>query len=181
MKLTPLDLQNKTFRTVRLGGVDAHEVDLFLDTAASEMEELIRKIHQQDEELRSRASRIVEYRESEQLLQSTLTSAQKISEEMKAQSRKEAELVLADAELQAEKIIANAQAKRLALVGEIEELKRAKISFVSQLAALVETHRAMLDSHRAHDAQQEPPRVPVPDQGDNVSFLAHPGKRHDSK
>ncbi len=176
MKLTPLDLQNKTFRSVRMGGVDAKEVDTFLDLAASEMEELVRKLHSQEEELRHRAARLAEYRESEQLLQSTLTTAQKLSEEMKSQSRREAELVLADAELQAEKIIANAQAKRLQLVGEIEELKRAKTSFVSQLAALVETHRAMLETHRTADAQ-EPPRVNVPQQGDNVSFLAPPAKR----
>jgi len=114
------------------------------------------------------------------LLKATLTTAQKLTEEMKAQSRREAELALADAELQAEKIIANAQAKRLQLVGEIEELKRAKTAFVSQLAALIETHRAMLETHRSQDAQ-EPPRVNVPAQGDNVSFLAPPGKRLDSK
>ena len=180
MKLTPLDLQNKTFRTVRMGGVDAHEVDSYLDLAAAEMEDLVRKLHQQEEELRHRAARIAEYRENEQLLQSTLTLAQKLSEDMKAQSRKEAELVLADAELQAEKIIANAQAKRLQLVGEIEELKRMKTSFVAQLGALVDTHRTMLETHRASDAQ-DPNRINVPAQGDNVSFLAPPGKRVDNK
>jgi cell division initiation protein len=180
MKLTPLDLQNKTFRKTRFGGVDAAEVDAFLDVAASEMEELVRKLHAQEEELRHRAARIAEYREGEVLLKATLTTAQKLTEEMKAQSRREAELALADAELQAEKIIANAQAKRLQLVGEIEELKRAKTAFVSQLAALIETHRAMLETHRSQDAQ-EPPRVNVPAQGDNVSFLAPPGKRLDSK
>ena len=181
MKLTPLDLQNKTFRAVRLGGIDAREVDLFLDQAAGEMEELVRKLHQQEEELRHRAARIAEYKESEQLLQTTLTTAQKLVEEMKTQSRKEVELVLADAELQAEKIIANAQAKRTALVSEIDELRRAKTSFVSQLGSLVETHRAMLETHRAWDAQQDPPRVTVPAQGDNVSFLAPTTKRIDTK
>ena len=179
MKLTPLDLQNKTFRAVRLGGIDAREVDGFLDQAAAEMEELVRKLHAQEEELRHRASRLAEYRENEQLLQSTLTSAQKLSDEMKSQGRRESELLLANAELQAEKIIANAQAKRLQLVGEIEELKRAKTAFVSQLGALIETHKAMLETHRQSDAQ-EPMRINVPAQGDTVSFLA-PGKRSENK
>ena len=176
MKLTPLDLQQKSFKKVRLGGVEEREVQTFLVQAASAMEDLVRKLHQQDEELRKQSARIAEYREREMLLQTTLTTAQRMTEDLKASSRKEADLVLSDAELQAEKIIANAQAKRLQLIGEIEELKRSKTAFVSQLAAVIETHRAMLDTVRSSDAQ-EPPRVQVPAQGDNVSFLAPPGKQ----
>jgi cell division initiation protein len=181
MKLTPLDLQQKTFRRIRLGGFDEREVKTFLDQAAAELEAMVRKVHHQDEELRRQAARIAEYKEREQLLQTTLTSAQRMTEDMKGSARKEAEIVLTDAELKAEKIIANAQAKRLSLIGEIEELKRAKTSFVSQLASLIETHRAMLDQVRSADAQ-EPPRVQVPAVGDNVSFLAPPtGRRTDGK
>ena len=180
MKLTPLDLQQKTFRKARLGGCDEREVKAFLEKAASELEDVVRKLHHQDEELRKQAARIAEYREREQLLQTTLTSAQKMTEELKSNARREAELVLSDAELQAEKIIANAQAKRLQLIGDIEELKRAKTAFVSQLQAVIETHRSMLETVRSSDAQ-EPPRVQVPSVGDNVSFLAPPVKRGDSK
>jgi cell division initiation protein len=181
MKLTPLDLQQKSFRTVRFGGLDEREVRAFLDQAASEMEEVIRKLHLQEEEVRRSATRIAEYQARESLLQSTLTSAQRMSEDMKGNARKEADLLFADAELQAEKVIANAQAKRLQLIGEIEELKRLKTSFLSQLGALIETHRAMLDASRSAEAAAEPPRVPVPQVGDNVSFLASSGRRTDGK
>jgi cell division initiation protein len=180
MKLTPLDLQQKTFRKTRLGGVDEAEVKAFLGESAAEMEELLRKVHQQDEDLRKQIARIAEYREREQLLQTTLTTAQRLTEEMKTSSRKEAELVLSSAELQAEKIIANAQAKRLQLIGEIEELKRVKVAFLSQLAGILESHRAMLETVRGSDAH-EPPRVPVPAVGDNVSFLSPPSKRGETK
>jgi cell division initiation protein len=180
MKLTPLDLQQKTFRKQRFGGLDEREVKAFIDQAAAAIEDLARKLNHQDEELRRQAARIGEYREREQLLQTTLTSAQKMSEELKAQARNECELILSNAELQAEKIIANAQGKRLQLIGEIEELKRTKTAFVSQIQAVIDTHRAMLDTVRASDAH-EPPRVPVPSVGDNVSFLAPPSKRSDGK
>lgn len=175
MKLSPLDLQQKTFRKTRLGGVDEREVDLFLDLAASEMEQLLRKVHSQDEELRKQAARLAEHREREQLLQETLTTAQRLSEEMKVGARKEAEIILSDAELQAEKIIANAQARRQQLISEIDELKRSRVSFLAQLQALLDTHRAMLDAVRGSDAG-----APAP-VGDNVSFLAPPGKRADHK
>jgi cell division initiation protein len=177
MKLTPLDVQQKSFRKARLSGVDEREVRAFLELCASEMEELTRRLHKQDEELRQREAQIAEYRSREQLLQKTLTTAQKLAEEMKAQARKETEIVLSDAELQAEKIIANAQNKRLQLIGEIDELKRAKSSFVQQLGALVDSHKSLLDQIRG-EAPEAKKEGPV---SDNVSFLAPPTKRVDKK
>ena len=171
MKLTPLDLQQKSFRKTRLGGIDEKEVRQFLDMVASEMEELARKLNKQDEELRRREARINEFKDREQLLQQTLTTAQRLAEEMKAHGRKEADIVLSDAELQAEKIIANAQARRLQLIGEIDELKRSRASFIQQLQAILDQHKASLEHIKGDVAQQSEPPPPA---GDNVSFLAPP-------
>ena len=170
MKLTPLDLQQKAFRKVRLGGVDEREVRLFLELCASEMEEMTRKLHKQDEELRRRESRITDYKEREHLLQQTLTTAQRLSDEMKANTRKEAEILISDAELQAEKIIANAQSKRMQLIQEIDELKRARQSFIQQLGSILDTHKSILDHIKGDHQVSEPP----PASGDNISFLAPP-------
>jgi cell division initiation protein len=172
MKLTPLDLQQKSFKKVRLGGLDEREVRAFLDLCASELEEMARKLNKQDEELRRREARINEFRDREQLLQSTLTTAQKLSEEMKQQVRKEADIILSDAELQAEKIIANAQAKRMQLIGEIDELKRARASFVQQLSSSVDAGRSVLDHIRGESTAQSEPPPAMP--ADNLSFLAPP-------
>ncbi|HUJ25274.1 MAG TPA: DivIVA domain-containing protein [Myxococcales bacterium] len=171
MKLTPLDLQQKSFRKVRLGGLDEKEVRQYLDLVASELEEMARKLNRQDEELRRREARINEFKDREQLLQQTLTTAQRLAEEMKAHGRKEADIVLSDAELQAEKIIANAQARRLQLIQEIDELKRARMSFIQQLQGIIEQHRSILEHIKGDQAQQSEPPPPT---GDNVSFLAPP-------
>jgi len=168
MKLTPLDLQQKTFRKVTLGGLDEREVRAWLDMVASQLEDLTRKLNRQDEELRRREARINEFKDREQLLQQTLTTTQKLAEEMKVNARKEADIILSSAELQGEKIIANAQARRMALVGEIEELKRARGAFLQQLQSLLDTHKSILDQMRGE------PQVAEPAAGDNVSFLAPP-------
>ena len=173
MKLTPLDLKQKTFRKVRLGGLEEREVREFLEQVARELEDMTRKLNKQDEELRRREARINEFKDREQLLQQTLTTAQKLSDEMKANTRKEADIVLSDAELQAEKIIANAQSRRMQLIAEIDELKRTKNSFVQNLSAMLETHKVMLDHVRGEPAASEPPPVV----GDNVSFLAPPAAK----
>jgi cell division initiation protein len=168
MKLTPLDLQQKTFRKVTLGGLDEREVRAWLDQVASQLEDLTRKLNRQDEELRRREARINEFKDREQLLQQTLTTTQKLAEEMKVNARKEADIILSNAELQGEKIIANAQARRMALVGEIEELKRARGSFLQQLQSLLDMHKSILDQMRGD------PQAAEPAAGDNVSFLAPP-------
>jgi cell division initiation protein len=178
MKLTPLDVQQKSFRKVRLGGLEEREVRAFLELCANEMEELTRRLHKQEEELRLRETQVGDYKSREQLLQKTLTTAQKLADEMRASTRKEAEIVLSDAELQAEKIIASAQGKRLQLVAEIDELKRTRMSFIQQLVGLLDTHRALLDSVRGEPAAEAPKD---PKASDNVSFLAPPTKRADTK
>ncbi len=137
---------------------------------ANELEDMTRKLNRQDEELRRREARINEFKDREQLLQQTLTTAQRLSEEMKSNTRKEADIVLSEAELQAEKIIANAQARRLQLIQEIDELKRARASFMQQLGSILETHKSLLEHVRGEPPQSEPP----PAAGDNVSFLAPP-------
>ena len=172
MKLTPLDLQQKTFRKVRLGGLDERDVRQFLDQCASELEDMKRKLDRQDEEIRRGNARINEFKDREQLLQQTLTTAQRLADEMKSNTRKEAEIVMSDAELQAEKIIANAQSRRQQLVNEIDELKRSRAGFIQQLGSLIENHKQLLDGIRGEQQQQSEP--PPPQAADNVSFFAPP-------
>ena len=169
MKLTPLEVQQKQFKKVTFGGVDPHDVDKYLDEVARQMEELVRETHRLQEAVRQKDSQLLEHTQREVLLQSTLTTAQRVTDDLKGQARKETELILQDAELQAEKIIANAQAKRIALITEIDELKRARATFVIQLQSMIDGHRALLEALRG-DAAKNP-------SGDNISFLAPPSKR----
>jgi len=185
MKLTPLDLQQKSFRKLRLGGVDEKEVRAFVELCANEMEDLIRKLHRQDEELRRLATRVEEMRGREHLLQQTLTTAQKLTDELKQQAHKEARIVVSEAELQAEKIVQGAQEKRLQLIQEIDDLKRSRQIFLQQLSSLLDTHKALLESARGDPAAPAAPQrgaaAAAPPADDNVSFLAPPTKRADTK
>ena len=52
---------------------------------------------------------------------------------------------MAEAHLEGERIIRNAEEKRLALLEELQELNRQKISFESGLRSLVESHLKLLE------------------------------------
>jgi cell division initiation protein len=77
-----------------------------------------------------------------------MVTAQRISEDVKAQAKKEAEVVVADAELQADKIVSSANNRLVELVRELNELKRQKVQFESQLDSVIEAHRKLLDTFK---------------------------------
>lgn len=145
VKITPLDIQKKTFRTV-FRGLDETEVDSFLDLVASEMEEVIKESIALKEELRRKTARLEEYTEREKVLQETLLTAQKITADIKDQARKEGELLLADAERKAQRIVQDAHQRLVDLIREIGELKRVRAQFASGVRQTVESHLALLDS-----------------------------------
>ena len=60
----------------------------------------------------------------------------------------------------------------------IDDLKRTRQTFVQQLSSLLDTHKALLESARGEPATAAPGATPV---DDNVSFLAPPTKRADTK
>jgi cell division initiation protein len=68
-----------------------------------------------------------------------------MTDDLKANARKEAEIIVAEAEIRGEKIIRDAEARRIQLISEVQELKRQKISFETCLRAVVESHLRLLD------------------------------------
>jgi cell division initiation protein len=144
MRITPIDIQQQQFKS-RLIGYDKAGVDQFLEILAGETERLIRQNQDLQEELAHAKSALAEMREREATLKETLLTTQKVTDELKANARREAELLLADAELRAERVMRNAEDRRLQLIEEIQEIKRQKIDFETSLRSLLEKHVRMLE------------------------------------
>jgi len=164
MRITPIDIQQQQFKS-RPMGYDKTSVDQFLEILAGEMERLLRQNQDLQEELTHARNALSEMREREAMLKETLLTTQKVTDELKANARREAELLLADAGLRAEKVVLAAEEQRLELVNEIREIKRQRIDFESSLRALLDKHLRMLDlDARDTDAGSSVPAAapPVP-------------------
>ena len=146
MRITPIDIQQQQFKS-RLMGYDKAGVDQFLEIVAGELERLQRQNQDLQEELARNRSALTEMREREATLKETLLTTQKVTDDLKANARREAELLLTDAELRAEKLMRNADERRLQLLDEIHEIRRQKIDFETSLRSLLEKHVRMLDLH----------------------------------
>lgn len=164
MKLTPLDIQQQQF-SVRFRGFDTNEVDAFLETIASEMEDLLRMNKNLREELERKDGRIGEYQNMEKTLKETLLMAQATSEEMKrnaqkaieelkANTQKEAAFILARAREQAEKMMADANSRLAKAQEDVNELKRKKILLKQELRFVLDTHLRLLESSPEKEARE---------------------------
>lgn len=147
MNITPLDITQKQFRKV-FRGLDPEEVEAFLGLVAVEFEALVKDVVALREDCQRKAEDIAEFRSRERALQETLVAAQRASEEIREAARKESEITIADAELQAEKIVQAAHSRFLRIVDDINELKRQRLQFETNVRTLVESHVKLLDAFR---------------------------------
>ena len=161
MKLTPLDIRQKQFKTA-FRGLDQKDVEAFLDFVASELEEVVKENLSLRDEVTRRGQKIDEYRDREKTLQETMVAAQKVAEDMKEAAKKQAEIVVSEAELQAEKIVQGAHQRLVQVVSEINELKRQRTQFESQVRSVIESHQKLLETFAQPGGQT----------GDNVAYFA---------
>lgn len=165
MAITPIDIQQHRFKT-RMLGYETAGVDHFLELVAEELERLHKRSQELQEELARTRAALEEMREREVVLKKTLLTAQRMTDQMKANAQKEAEILIADAQLRAERIYRDAEERRIQLVGEVQELKRQKISFESSFRAILESHTRLLDLEvvaiRGGDADERLLEEPLP-------------------
>ncbi len=145
MNITPLDITQKQFRRT-FRGLDPEEVEAFLGLVAVEFEALVKDVMALREDNQRKAEEIGEHRSRERALQETLVAAQKASEEIRESARKEAEITVSDAELQAEKIVQAAHTRFLRIVDDINELKRQRLQFETNVRTLVESHVKLIEA-----------------------------------
>lgn len=144
MRIAPIDIAHKTFHR-KMMGFDPDEVMDFLRLVAEEMETLIKERNSLREQAREKEMAISEYRERDELLKSTITTATRMSEKMQVDAERESKLILHDANQKAEMIIRESRDSLKRIFGEISELKKVRMQFENNLKALIHSHLAMLD------------------------------------
>ncbi len=144
MKITPIDIQQQQFKGKLFGGLHPDDVDSFLQAVAQELENLNRENIALREQAQKTAaeSEVMALREKD--LRETLLAAQRITEEMKDNARKEADLLIVEAKVQAERIVADAENRLVTLNNDIQELRRQKVQFVASFRGLLDSYSRVL-------------------------------------
>lgn len=149
MKITPLDIRQKTFEK-NLRGYDRDEVTAFLVTLSQEWERVMDELKEARIRLESSEKEVAKLREVETTLFKTLKTAEDTGASLIEQANKSAELHLRESQLQADAILLEAKTKAKDLIEEAESRSQEAVNQMeSRLKELVQEYRN-LQHHRDH-------------------------------
>ena len=143
MRLSPADIRQQHFTERMFKGFDKDEVDRFLDQIAEDYESVIKENALLKEQLSAFEERSRATAELEKTLQDTLVNAQRVTDEMKANTKREVELMLREARLTGEKILEEARSEEARIVSEMKTIKRTRRQLVEDLRATLAQYQRM--------------------------------------
>ena len=138
-------------------GFDPQEVRAYLQLIAEEIERLVKDVDRLARENAMLRDDLDDHNQRERILKDTLLSAQKVSEEVKSNARKEAELIVKDAELLSERLVSQAMSRVADLERTIQDLKVERRGARNKLEATLDTIQQLL----MLDAEQEANELPI--------------------
>jgi cell division initiation protein len=144
MKISPMDIQRQTFAR-RFRGVDQEEVRTYLALVAEEVAALQHERDDLARQLQHIKVLLEEHRDRETILKNTLLTAQKLSEDIRDNARKQSESVVREAELQADRLIELAQSRAHEVERSILDLRSHRSAIRTDVRALITRLTHLLD------------------------------------
>jgi cell division initiation protein len=182
MNVSPLDLRQQRFRK-SFRGFDPVEVASFLAAVADDYEQALRDTDRLRQDLMRMEAVLTEHREHEKNLQSTLMTAQKLSDDIKANAELEARRIIREAEGRSDLLLEKTQARLEDIQREIDGLKLTRKDVETSIEANITTLRNTLDFVREQEARERDDRNlllhrPRPQHADlDLAADAHPTRK----
>ena len=158
MRISPMDIRQQQFTVKMFRGFDVQEVDTFLEDVAQDYEALMRENTLLKEQLQVLEDRTRGLEERERVLQQTLVTTQRLTEEMKESARREAALTVREAEVAGEKLLEAARTEEAVIRSEIMLLKRNRRQLAEGLRSTIEMYQRMVEQ----DLRSSPPEDASP-------------------
>jgi len=169
MNVSPLDLRQQRFRKA-FRGFDPVEVASFLAAVADDYEQALRETDRLRQDLMRMEAVLAEHREHEKNLQSTLMTAQKVSDDIRANAEKVSNDIRTSAELEARRIVREAEGRSELLLErtqarlediqrEIDGLKLKRMDVETSIEANITTLRNTLEFVREQEARERDDKI----------------------
>ncbi len=136
MHITPLEIRKHPFRT-GFRGYDTDQVNSFLQQIATEVEELRSENSKYGTQNKELATEIKRYKMLEETLNETLLTAQRATDDARANAQKEAELIIRDAQVRADRYGSDMKDQVQELRTELATLEAQKEGFLMRYASLL--------------------------------------------
>jgi len=154
MRIAPLDMRQQRFKTA-MRGFDKTEVVAFLTEAADDYEHALREIDRLRQDLARMEMLLADHRERENNLRNTLTTAQRLSDEVKESAQNEARMIVREAQGRGDLLLQKAQARLEEIERSITELRLRRRGVEGSLETSIQTLYHALEFIREQDQQPE--------------------------
>lgn len=145
MKITPLEIRQKTFEKV-FRGYEKDEVNAYLQSLSMEWERMLdenKELHLRIDNLQTESTKL---RELESSLFKTLKTAEDTGATLIEQAKKETDLKIKESSLKAEAILNDARSKAKSLIEQADERKKQVLDeMISKVKTLENLFNQMLD------------------------------------
>ncbi|MBZ5556103.1 MAG: DivIVA domain-containing protein [Acidobacteriia bacterium] len=158
MNVSPLDLRQQRFR-LAFRGFDRVEVATFLAAVAEDYEQALLETDRLRQDLMRMEAVLNEHREHERNLQNTLTTAQRISEDIKAGAEQEARRIIRDAESRSDLLLEKTQSRLEDVQREIDGLKLKRRDVETSIESTIQTLRNTLEFVREQEAREREEKI----------------------
>ena len=123
MPLTPVEIRHVALKRSWLRGYRRAGVDQLLEEVADSFEEVWRERADLADRLEELEAEAVKHRELEALLRSTLVSAERASQDMKEQARRESDLIVQEAHAESRRITRESAAEKRRLEEDMVKIR----------------------------------------------------------
>jgi cell division initiation protein len=178
MNVSPLDLRQQRFHT-RFRGYDKIEVTSLLLAVADDYEAALRETDRLRQDLTRVEAVLAEHRENEKNLRSTLMTAQKLSDDIKATAGKDAERIVKEAEGRSQLLLDKTQARLEDVQREIDGLRLKRKDVETTIEATISTLKNTLEFVREQETRERDERILLhrPRQVEAVERDAHDSRK----
>jgi cell division initiation protein len=158
MKVSPLDLRQTRFRTT-FRGFDRAEVQALLTEVAEDYENALRETDKLQQECSKMEALLQQHREHERDLRNTLVTAQKLSDDIKANAEAQARQVVREAEGRSDLLLQKTQARLEDIQREIDGMKLKRREVENSLEASIGTLRSTLEFVREQEQRERDEKI----------------------
>lgn len=158
MNVSPLDLRQQRFRKA-FRGFDRVEVASFLAAVADDYEQALRETDKLRQDLARMEAVLNEHREHEKNLKATLMTAQKLSDDIKAQAEQQAKVILREAEGRSDLLLEKTQARLEDVQREIDGLRLKRKDVETTIEATIQTLRNTLEFVREQEKHERDEKI----------------------
>lgn len=143
--LTPLDIDNKTFKKSKLGGYDINDVEEFLVKVMDDYETLYKENAKLRDKTMAMQESVSYYKSIEDGVNKTIENAHETADSIKLAAQKEADAIIQKAELESKGKIDELKLQIARTEAELEEKKKQMQIYNIRVSSMLEAQLKILN------------------------------------